>query len=120
MAFNSATYFLFFPLVFLLFYLSRGRWRWLILLTASFVFYGSLAVPWLPAVLALVIVITYGTGMGISVGRTEREKKIFFCGGIGANIVILASLKYLPAIAAIKLPVTVGLSYYVFQSVSYL
>jgi D-alanyl-lipoteichoic acid acyltransferase DltB (MBOAT superfamily) len=120
MAFNSSTYFLFFLLVFLLFYLSDGRWRWLILLTASFVFYGTLAVPWLPLVLVLVIIITYGAGLGIYSGRTDSGKRLYFWGGVGANILILASLKYLPVAAAIKLPVAVGLSYYVFQSVSYL
>lgn len=120
MTFNSSTYFLFLPIVFLVFYLCGGRWRWQILLIASFIFYSALAVPWLPLVLVLVILITYGAGLAIYACQTERKKKLYLWFGIGSNIIILASLKYLPVIASIRLPVAVGLSYYVFQSISYL
>lgn len=120
MTFNSTTYFLFLPIVFLIFYLCGGRWRWQILLLASFIFYSALAVPWLPAVLGFVIFITYFTGIGIHTCQSEKRKKLYLWFGIGANILILASLKYLPSVASIRLPVAVGLSYYVFQAISYL
>lgn len=120
MTFNSTTYFLFLPFVFIVFYLCGGRWRWQILLLASFIFYSALAVPWLPFVLGFVILITYFVGIGIHTCPSEKRKTLYLWFGIGANILILASLKYLPSVVSIRLPVAVGLSYYVFQAISYL
>jgi len=120
MTFNSSTYFLFLPIVFLIFYLCGGRWRWQILLIASFIFYSALAIPWLPVVLGLVILITYFIGIGIHTTQTEKKKKLYLWCGIGANLLILGTLKYLPAGFSIQIPFAVGLSYYVFQAISYL
>ncbi len=132
MAFNSLTYFLFLPAVFLLFYLCRDRCRWLVLLGASAVFYGALKVPWLPAVLALVIVTTYFLGIGLGRCSDETGRKRFLWLGGGANLLVHVSLKYLPAMLSALTPhpsplaphastlVTIGVSYYAFQAISYL
>lgn len=132
MAFNSLTYFLFLPAVFLLFYMCRDKCRWLVLLGASAVFYGALKVPWLPAVLALVTVATYFFGIGLGRCSNETGRKRLLWLGIGANLLVLVSLKYLPAMLTALTPhpspfaphfstlVTVGVSYYVFQAISYL
>ena len=120
MVFNSNTYFVFLPAVFFLFYISPGQWRMLILLSASLVFYGSLAVHWLPALLLVVIFINYGTGLGIYTSQREIIKTFLLWVGIGANIFILASFKYLPVLIEVKIPFAIGLSYYVFQAISYL
>ena len=59
MVFNSISYFLFLPLVFLVHHFSPARLRWLVLLIASFAFYAALKATYLIPVLLLV---TYRPG----------------------------------------------------------
>ena len=65
MPFNTFSYFLFLPVVFLLHYFTPDRFRWLVLLMASFFFYAALKAPHLIAVLLLITTITYFTGIWI-------------------------------------------------------
>jgi alginate O-acetyltransferase complex protein AlgI len=137
MPFNSLRYFLFLPVVYLVFFLAGERARWCVLLAASFLFYGALQVPYLPAVLALVALSTYGFGIRLDRAGTERAKRgVLWC-GIAANILILVLLRYLPflsenlgalgglfgmegRIQPVKALVAIGVSYYIFQAISYL
>ena len=128
MAFNSLSYLIFLPILWVLFQFCRDRWRWALLLTASFGFYSALLVPWLPVVLALVILITYVAGLKIQCSVTTQGKQLWFWGGGSANLLLLISLKYLPALLAAfnlspftdRFLITIGISYYVFQAISYL
>jgi len=137
MTFNTLTYFLFLPLVYLVFCFAGERARWCVLLGASLVFYAALKVPYLLAVLTLVAVATYFFGLAID-GTAEpaAKRRLLWC-GIGTDIVILVGMKYLPflttnlqaltrllSLEAWVQPVhpfvAIGVSYYVFQAIAYL
>lgn len=132
MTFHSLSYFLFLPVVFLLHHYLLRRERWIILLTGSILFYLALGTPYLLAALALVTAVTYGAGIAIHRTPGLAGKRLFFWGGVVANIFLLAGMKYVPFIAenlnlligtAWKpggVLVSVGVSYYVFQAISYL
>ena len=130
MVFNSLTYLMFLPFVWILFQVTPDRWRWLLLLLASLGFYATLKAPYLPSVLALVATVTYAAGRRLGCTRDGAERRRLFYAGVAANLLILISLKYLPVLWSAlvatpaagvgSLPVTIGISYYVFQAVSYL
>lgn len=137
MPFNSLSYFLFLPVVFLIHYFSPDRFRWLVLLAASFFFYSALKAPHLIAVLLLVTTITFFTGIWIDRLLDQRIKRYFLWGGISANVLTLVSLKYLPfltqnlnlllnliapgaVIPVSKSIIAIGVSYFIFQAISYL
>lgn len=96
MLFNSAQYFLFLPVVYLLFHCVPDRARWGVLLAASFGFYAALKVPYLPAVLSLVTVTTYAFGLWLHGARQQGAKRALLWSGIAANVLILVGMKYLP------------------------
>ena len=137
MPLNSLTYFLFLPLVYLVFYLVGERWRWCVLLTASLSFYAALNVPYLPVVLVLVAVSTYGFGILLGEANAPNERRALLWGGIAVNALILCVMKYLPFVSETleslstllsldaQIPpihtfVVIGVSFYVFQAISYL
>ncbi len=137
MPFNSLQYFLFLPLVYLFFYFAGDRVRWFVLLAASLLFYAALKVPYLLLVLALVTITTYSFGMWLGQASTPKAKLSWLWGGIAANVLILVVMKYLPCLSEglkawaillsvnakvplIKAFVAIGVSYYVFQAISYL
>lgn len=137
MPFNSLKYFLFLPVVYLIFFLAGERRRWLVLLSASLFFYAVLNLSYLLIVLVLVTTTTYGFGMWLDQAETPKPKRALLCCGIVANILILAVMKYLPFITEnlktlaamlslddhiqpVKIFVAIGVSYYVFQAISYL
>lgn len=137
MPFNSLKYFLFLPVVYLVFYFVGERTRWCVLLAASLLFYAALKVPYLLVVLVLVAVTTYAFGVWLDQAGTPKAKRALLWGGIAANVLILVVMKYLPflsenlkALSALlsldsqiqpfKAFVAIGMSYYVFQAISYL
>jgi len=137
MPLHSLNYFLFLPVVYLAFYFVGERARWFVLLAASLLFYAALHVPYLVVVLVLVTMATYGFGIGLDEGRSATEKRILLWSGITVNVLILVVMKYLPFLSHNLTPlsillsldthvqpvnafVVIGVSYYVFQSISYL
>jgi alginate O-acetyltransferase complex protein AlgI len=137
MPFNSLKYFLFLPVVYLVFYLVGERARWSVLLAASLLFYAALNVPYLIVVLILVTITTYSFGIWLDQAGTPKAKRSLIWGGIAANLLILIIMKYLPflsenlkalsallsldaKIQPVKIFVAIGVSYYVFQAISYL
>lgn len=137
MPFNTLSYLIFLPVVFLVHYFSPDRFRWLVLLVASFVFYSALKTPHLLSALSFVIIITYYTGIFIDRNESPRAKQYLLWGGIVANVLVLVILKYLPFLAqnldavltvvapGASIPVnkaitTIGVSYFIFQAISYL
>lgn len=137
MSFNSLSYFLFLPLVFLLYCSIGTRYRWFVLLLASISFYAALRVPYLMAVLVSVTAVTYAAG--ILLGRIKNDQirsMVFWC-AVSTNILILAGLKYLPFLSmnlnyildylhpGFTVPISpslvaIGVSFYVLQAISYL
>ena len=137
MPFNSLKYFLFLPVVYLVFYFVGERARWCVLLAASLLFYAALNVPYLLVVLVLVAMTTYGFGIWLDQAESAKAKRALLWGGIAANVLILVVMKYLPflsenlkalstllsldaQIQPVKAFVAIGVSYYVFQAISYL
>jgi D-alanyl-lipoteichoic acid acyltransferase DltB (MBOAT superfamily) len=137
MPFNSFTYLLFLPIVYLFFHIVGERARWLVLFAASLLFYTILNVPYLLVVLVLVAVTTYSFGIWLDLANTATAKWALLLGGITANVLILVVMKYLPFFSEnlevvstllsldthaqpLKAFVAIGVSYYVFQAISYL
>jgi alginate O-acetyltransferase complex protein AlgI len=137
MPFNSLSYFLFLPVVFLVHYFSPDRLRWLVLLVASFVFYAALKAPHLIFVLLLVTTASYFTGIRIEQCENPGSKRCLLWGGITANVLVLVTLKYLAfftlnlnrllgfvapgvTISDNEAVISIGASYFVFQAISYL
>jgi len=137
MVFNSLGYFLFLPLTWLIYNHLGQRFRWFFLLLASYLFYASLKLPYLLCVMILVTLVTYGFGRWIAQAKSESKKRHLLWGGISVNVLALIVMKYIPfltenlnhllsffdsPIASYHAPIfiAVGVSYYIFQAISYL
>ena len=135
MVFNSIAFLIFLPIVVLLFYLLPHKWRWLMLLAASCVFYMWF-VPKYILILLVTIVIDYGAGVLMErYADRNKLKKTFFIISIVSTLAVLLVFKYLNFLTAnldqlcaslgmethllthIILPI--GLSFHTFQSMSY-
>jgi alginate O-acetyltransferase complex protein AlgI len=134
MLFNSLQFLLFFPLVTTLYFVVPHRWRWLLLLIASCVFYMA----WIPIyvlILFLIIGIDYVAGLKIE-ESSGRRRKIFLGISIVSNVSLLAIFKYYGFLAdnlarifhlfngSINLPILnlilpIGLSFHTFQALAY-
>jgi D-alanyl-lipoteichoic acid acyltransferase DltB (MBOAT superfamily) len=132
MFFDSVAYILFFPAVWLVYQFTPDRKRWAVLLTASVAFYAVLKAPLLLVAWLSVVVISYYFGLAIARQTNERRRRFVLWAGIIANVGVLCGVKYLRALAetwnpllttASKIPnvfLTIGVSYYTLQAVSYL
>lgn len=135
MLFNSFEYLLFLPLVVALYFTIPVKWRWLLLLIASYFFYMS----WKAEYAILILFTTsvdYSVAIKIGKELSKRKKKIWLLLSIIVNLGMLAGFKYLNFFAEsanvlleagnsgysfplyhILLPV--GISFFIFQSLSY-
>lgn len=132
MTFTSYSYFFYLPLVFALFYLIADRWRWLLLLIASYTFYASFKAPYLIATLLLVTISSYYCGLRISAHQDESIRKRWLWCGSFISIAILVAIKILPLLVQAhsitgnfnslftQSIISVGVSYFAFQAISYL
>jgi alginate O-acetyltransferase complex protein AlgI len=135
MLFNSIDYLIFFPVVVALYFAMPARWRWLLLLLASYFFYMC----WKPEYVVLIMISTlvdYYAGIKMGQQPSRKKKKPYLVLSLLVNLGMLAGFKYLDffngsanvlfnelnidrqfPIYNILLPV--GISFYVFQSLSY-
>jgi alginate O-acetyltransferase complex protein AlgI len=137
MTVNPYQVLLFLPIAWAVHAVVGNRLRWLVLLSASLWFYAALRVPYLLAVLALVVLTAYVFGIWLGRAGAPRARRALLWGGITVQVLVLIVMKYLPflsanlnalvsvfSIQARIPPVTpfaaIGVSYYVFQAVSYL
>jgi D-alanyl-lipoteichoic acid acyltransferase DltB (MBOAT superfamily) len=137
MSFTSLKYLFFLPLLYILFQVVPDRYRWLLLLLASYGFYAAMRVPYLVGVLLLVTLLTYVVGLLLGATSDPTRRRLFLWAGVVGNLLILVLLKYLPFLdenlASLFLWIgfdhishqstfftTIGVSYFVFQAVSYL
>jgi alginate O-acetyltransferase complex protein AlgI len=130
MPFNSISYLLFLPTVYLIFHYSPDRWRWIVLLAGSYGFYAALKAPYLLAVLLMVTGVSYACGLRIAAHKITRKRWLWI--GSFTCVAILALLKYLPflgsqvnSIFGLKSTfsatiISIGVSYFTFQAISYL
>lgn len=130
MTFNSLSYFLFLPVVFLIFYLVPDRWRGKVLLIASYGFYATFNAPYLLAVLLLVTSLSYACGLRIAAHEDEAGQRRWLWIGSLTCVAVLVLFKYLPfaqsqgnhffGLLPVSTIISVGVSYFTFQAISYL
>ena len=135
MVFNSIEYLIFLPLVVVLYYLIPHRYRWILLLTASCVFYMWF-VPKYILILLVTIIIDYAAGllMERDAGSPKKKKRwmvisivstlsvlfVFkYLGFVNDNFVWLCQSLGLDVNTSVKLILPIGLSFHTFQSMSY-
>jgi alginate O-acetyltransferase complex protein AlgI len=134
MVFTSAVFlYLFLPLFLLVYYLMPGRARLAWILLASWVFYGW----WRLDFLALIAAATCWTWLGgLWIGRRRGGARAALVLGIALNLAVLGYFKYFNfgvdslnallaglgarPLAAWRVVLPVGISFYLFHSISYL
>lgn len=133
MLFNSTEFLFFFIIVTPLYFLLKPKYRWMLLLTASCVFYMYF-IPFYILILVFTILVDYSAGLLIA--KSEKHKRNWLLASIFANIGVLAFFKYYNFLAinisslsnllhwnysleTLKMILPIGLSFHVFQSLSY-
>lgn len=129
MLFNSLDFCIFFPVVTALYFLLPHKWRWLLLLLASCLFYMAF-IPAYLLILIFTILIDYAAGIWIE-NAEGNQKKQFLVLSIVANVGVLAFFKYYnffifnineafsSQIPLLKILLPIGLSFHTFQAMSY-
>jgi len=135
MLFNSTGFFFFFTIVATAYFAIPYRFRWLLLLCASYYFYMC----WKPAYAVLLFISTFIVYYaGIQIGKTEikSKRKKFLILSIFSNLGLLFLFKYynffndsfralfnqynlVYGIPDLKLLLPVGISFYIFKNLSY-
>lgn len=137
MLFNSTDFFIFFPVVVTLYFLTPFNRRWIILLLASYYFYMS----WKPAYTIILVVSTIvdflcSRAMGRHDDSQKTKRRPFLYISLLSNLGILLLFKYynffndsarglaealnVPyAMPAFELLLPMGISFYTFQTMSY-
>lgn len=128
MQFVSLRFFAFLPICFLLYFVTKKEYRYLVLLVANFVFYGWDNLNAIP-VLAAAIVLTWVGGLVLHKYKIRWVYALFF----SATLLILVFYKYTgfmveninllakrELFTAPSLLAPIGLSFFIFQSSSYL
>lgn len=136
MTFISIEFLLFLAIIVFTYYLIPHRLRWILLLVASYVFYATLSIQFIPLLLASTA-FTYFTGIVIEKQETRKQKKKVMLVGISVLLFFLGWFKYfnfvndsLRAIAEYvgwnytvpyqEIVLPLAISFYTFQAVSYL
>jgi len=127
MNFLNYKFYLFFLLVFILYYLTKKKYRYLVLLISSYLFYGMNDISFIP-ILLLSTIITY---IGGKILEKKSSKKVYLM-FLSLNLLILIFYKYTNffldsfndltnlSLKRINLIIPLGLSFYIFQSSTYL
>ena len=135
MSFNSLVFLIYLPIVLLLYYGLPHKFRWIMLLVASYFFYAYFDFK-----LVFLILLTTGVSYlgGLLIERTNNQlhKKLYCIVAVGVSLAVLAIFKYfnfaLDSIVSlinafggnvegvfVKLILPVGISFYTFQTLSY-
>lgn len=137
MSFVTVEFAIFFAVVVPLYFVTPHRLRWVLLLVASYAFYGFWNVNYLPLILFSTLV---DYGVGLALGRTPADqpgrRRALLLASIFVNLGVLFTFKYFnffsqnaaalyrvldptynPVLLNVILPV--GISFYTFQSMAY-
>ena len=136
MSFSSFHFLIFFPIVAAIYYLLPAKVRWIHLLAASFIFYMASVPAYIFLILAMIFV-DFRLAMAMTAPQAGGARRTL-CISISLfmNLGLLAFFKYYnffvanlndilalvrlaPAIPLLRLIVPLGLSFYVFQAMSY-
>ncbi|MDD3264071.1 MAG: MBOAT family protein [Candidatus Nanoarchaeia archaeon] len=135
MMFNSIVFLLFFIIVVIIYYLIKPKYRWILLLISSYIFYMSWKIEYIILIIISTL-IDYFMGLKIYQSSNLKKRKIFliislisnlgilfifkyfnfFISSIG-SIFTLFNISYIPISLKVLLPV--GISFYTFQTMSY-
>jgi alginate O-acetyltransferase complex protein AlgI len=130
MLFNSLHFLIFFPIVTLVYYLLPHRYRWVLLLAASYYFY----MVWRPIYALLIVgstLIDYIAAIQMSKTNRGGVRRLYLFSSLFANLGILFIYKYLGFFIdtlnaftsnnydVIYLLLPMGISFYTFQTLSY-
>ena len=136
MLFNSWQFAVFFVIVFFSYFALPHRFRWILLLIASYYFYMS----WNPELVVLISGVTLETYLAARMistpGRSQRARKAILAVSVTIPLLLLFFFKYFnffagavaEALTRISIPVRspaldiilpVGISFYTFQSLAY-
>jgi alginate O-acetyltransferase complex protein AlgI len=135
MLFNSFEFLVFFALVFVSYYSLSHKLRWLLLLLSSCFFYMYF-IPEYILILFFTILITYYSAILIEKSTIKKQRKQILIISILLNISILSYFKYFNflnnnlstfldffsvenRIPLLEIILPVGLSFFIFQSISY-
>ncbi len=135
MLFNSFEFFFFFSLVLFFYYVCPFKYRWILLLISSYIFYMF----WKPVYIVLILtstVISYFVAIQISKTANKKSALMFLTAGFFINLGLLLIFKYLDFannsmralfyffgfewnISDFNLILPVGISFYTFQTLGY-
>lgn len=135
MLFNSFAFAIFLPIVFGLYWLLPHRFRWGILLAASYYFYMSWNVRYVVLIL-FTTVVSYISAVMLEGTKSARRKRGIVAGALLACLGVLFVFKYFNFVSrslgdfcrmisipmhpvTLKLMLPVGISFYTFQTLSY-
>jgi alginate O-acetyltransferase complex protein AlgI len=133
MLFNSIEFLLFFPIITIIYFLFPNKYRWALLLSASFFFY-MFFIPLYVLILVFTILIDYIAG--ILIDQATAKKKMWLVISICANVGVLMVFKYYNffnenltvllhglnwknPIPYLNIILPIGLSFHTFQAMSY-
>jgi len=136
MLFVEPRFFVFFAIVFALYWsLKRNDLRKLVLLVASYIFYGAWD-PRFTLLLAFSTLFDFGAGLMMEAAPTQRRRHLIIAVSVTVNLALLFTFKYFNFFAdsfvgllhaagvqanpvTVRLILPVGISFYTFQSLSY-
>lgn len=130
MIFNSLSFILFFLIVFIIYYILDNKYRYIVLLIASYVFYAFAGFKYI-FLLLIITLISYLFGSLISKTSDEKKKKMLLLIFIIINIICLIYFKYLGFFVNVfnriffstfsieNIVVPLGISFYVLQAITY-
>ena len=135
MLFNSLAFAVFLPIVFLMYWALPQKYRYIVLLIASYYFYMSWNVKYVVLIL-FTTGISYLCAVWMEKFQKKAVKRMFMAGAVTASLLVLFFFKYFdfaqntlvrllqsfaielhPITLALMLPV--GISFYTFQTLSY-
>ena len=135
MLFNTIDYALFFPAVVCLYFLIPHRFRWVLLLAASYYFYMCWKAEYIILIIASTLV-DYVAAKQMFQAQSQRGKRLWLGASLLSNLGMLFTFKYFnfftssihDALASVnifyedpvfQLMLPVGISFYTFQTLSY-
>jgi len=135
MLFNSLEFVVFFPVVVGLYFACPARYRWGLLLAASYYFYACWKLEYLGLIVASTLV-DYWAGRRMGAKETRAGRRPYLLLSLGVNLGILFAFKYFNffnesvravfqqfnlfyGVPAFDVLLPVGISFYTFQTLAY-
>lgn len=135
MLFNSLEFLVFFPIVVALYFALPHRFRWIMLLIASYYFYMCWNYK-LVLLIATTTTVNYLAGLGIGSNTNKNSKRLYLIAGLVTSLGILFFYKYFNffgnslnslfrvfnifyEVPFYQILLPVGISFYTFQTLSY-